>query len=123
MNKATASNMEKAIKAFVMATAKLTDAPFETEVGQFKTLIKVCAVANNVSPTDLHIVLTGQYMSRRHVCAGRHSYLQRLTDIHNDLKEGMDIRATVGKYIEQVTVLHMDESALVLPDYLVVNNW
>jgi hypothetical protein len=119
MRRVTAKNMEKAIKAFVMATAKLTDAPFETQVGQFKTLVKVCTAANNVNPTDLHIVLTGQYMSRRNVYSGRGSYLQRLKDIHDDLKGGMDIHATVGKYLEQATILHVDESALVLPDYLV----
>ena len=114
----SAKNLEKALKAYVKAVTPITDKPFSEKVGKFKTLIKVCAVAHGVNSTVLHAVVTGYYMDGREFNPWR-SNAEKLVKLREDLLEGKDIHASIEKQFEQSETLRIDESALVLPDYLV----
>ena len=114
----SAKNLEKALKAYVTAVKPITDKPFSEKVGKFKTLIKVCAAAHGVNSTALHAVVTGCYMDGREFSPWR-SNAEKLESLRTDLLEGKDIHASIEKHFEQPETLRIDESALVLPEYLV----
>ena len=117
MRMPSAKNLEKALKAYVTAVKPVTDKPFSEKVGKFKTLIKVCAAAHGVNSTALHAVVTGCYMNGREFSPWRGN-AETLINLREDLVKGKDIHASIEKRFEQPETLRVDESALVLPDYL-----
>ena len=116
----SAKVLEKALKAYVTAVKPVTDKPFSEKVGKFKTLIKVCAAAHGVNSTALHAVITGCYMDGREFNPWRSSSnAEILVNLRKDLLEGKDIHASIEKHFRQPEALRIDESALVLPEFLV----
>ena len=113
----SAKNLEKALKAYVTAVKPVSDKPFSEKVGKFKTLIKVCAAAHGVNSTALHAVVTGCYMNGREYNPWRIN-AEKLVKLREDLLKGNDIHASIEKQFDQSETPRIDESALVLPDFL-----